>query len=85
MNQILPTAIKKDLEKACSLHQRATADYSQCQEFSKLMSNILSELEDEGLFNVADKVMSILLDCSPKAGAHCEKSSIVSQKMTKLS
>ena len=84
MTQMLPDNIQKDLEKLRSLHQRATSDHNQCQEFSKLMSTLLSELEDNGYFDMADKVMSILLDCNPKIGAHCDKATIVSQKMTKL-
>ena len=86
MSENIPDDIKKDLEKAISLHQRATADYAQCEEFSKLMSNLLSRLEDAGCFNTADKIMGILLECNPKIGSHCEKSSHVgnlTQKMGK--
>jgi hypothetical protein len=82
--EILPDDIKKDLEKACALHQRALSDYSQCTEFSRLMSDLLARLEDVGCFKTADKVMTILLDCNPKTGAHCEKSTIVSQITKKL-
>ena len=46
MAENLPEDIKKDLEKACSLHQRASSDYAQCVEFSKMMSNVLARLED---------------------------------------
>jgi len=84
MAEILPEDIKKDLERACELHQRATADYAKCEEFSKLMSNLLSRLEDAGCFATADKIMGILLDCSPKIGAHCDKSTIVGQVTQKL-
>ena len=82
--EILPDDIQKDLEKACFLHQRAVSDYAQCEEFSRLMSDLLSRLEDAKCFKTADKVMSILLDCNPKTGAHCEKSSIVSQITKKI-
>jgi hypothetical protein len=82
--EILPDDIQKDLEKACVLHQRAVSDYAQCEEFSRLMSDLLSRLEDAKCFKTADKVMSILLDCSPKIGAHCEKSTIVSQITKKI-
>ncbi len=82
--EIVPDDIRKDLEKAELLHQRATSDYVKCEEFSKLMSDILARLEDIGCFKTADKVMTILLDCSPKSGAHCEKSTIVGQVTKKL-
>ncbi len=80
----IPEDIMKDLEKAEALHERATADYAQCNEFSRLMTDILARLEDAKCFNTADKVMAVLLDCSPKAGSHCDKSSAVGQRMKKL-
>jgi len=85
MAEILPDDIQRDLVKACALHQRAVSDYAQCEEFSRLMSNILARLEDAGCFGTADKVMSILLDCNPKIGAHCEKATLVGQVTKKLS
>ena len=81
---VLPDDIQKDLTKACALHQRAVSDYVQCAEFSRLMADLLARLEDAGCMKTADKVMTILLDCNPKAGAHCEKSTIVGQRTRKL-
>ncbi len=48
------------------------------------MSDLLARLEDAGCFKTADKVMIILLDCNPKIGAHCEKSTVVGQITKKL-
>ena len=48
-------------------------------EFSRLMSDVLARLEDAKCWDLADKVMGILLDCNPKIGAHCDKSTIVGQ------
>ena len=84
MAEIIPGDIKKDLEKVISLHQRATSDYAQCEEFSKLMSSVLARLEDAKCYDAADKVMGILLECNPKSGSHCEKSSHVAQLTQKL-
>ncbi len=84
MAEILPDDIKKDMEKAISLHKRATSDYVQCQEFSKLMSSVLARLEDAKCYDTADKVMVILLECNPKSGSHCEKSSHVANLTQKL-
>ncbi len=84
MNKIVENTISQDLEMACSLHQRATSDYKQCQEFNKLMSKLLARFEEKKDYDMADKVMAILLDCNPKAGAHCEKSSSVAKRITRL-
>lgn len=84
MSEVIPEDIRNDLEKACNLHQRASADYQKCLEFNKLMSNILGRLEDADCNRAAGKVMSILLDCNPREGAHCEKSAMISEKMKKI-
>jgi len=84
MNEKIPDDINKDLEKVCILHERAASDYDQCMEFSKLMSDILARLEDVQCYQIADKVMSILLNCNPKIGAHCDKSTVVAQAAQKL-
>ena len=84
MNEKIPDDIKKDLEKVCILHERAASDYDQCMEFSKLMSDILARLEDVQCYQIADKVMSILLNCNPKIGAHCDKSTVVAQATQKF-
>ena len=76
--------IKKDLAKACSLHQRAVSDYTKCVEFSKIMSGLLARLEDSGCYRTADKVMTVLLDCNPKDGGHCDKAILVAERMKKF-
>ena len=82
--EIIPDDIRRDLEKAWSLHDRAVADFSQCSEFSRFMSDILARLEDAKCYDTADRVMAVLLDCNPKTGAHCDKSSAVGQRMKKF-
>ena len=84
MAEEIPDDIKNDLGKACALHQRAVSDYAKCVEFSKIMSDLLSRLEDADCFKAADKVMTVLLDCNPKAGAHCDKATLVEGKMGKF-
>ncbi len=81
MAEIIPDEIKKQLQQACVIHQQAVSDYEKCVEFSKLMSDLLTQLEDAGFFTMADKVMGILLDCNPKIGAHCEKATVVGEKV----
>ncbi|MBU0663332.1 MAG: hypothetical protein KJ990_02190 [Proteobacteria bacterium] len=84
MAEIIPEDIQKDLEKACTLHQRASSDYKKCMEFNKLMSDLLGRLEDADCYRAADRVMGILLDCHPREGAHCDKSSMVAEKVKKF-
>ena len=84
MTEKLPEQALQDLEKARSLHDRAAADYSKCKEFNQLMGEILTQLEDAGCYKAADKVMTLLLDCNPKEGAQCDKSSMVGEKVKKL-
>jgi len=84
MSKELPDDIMDDLEKACSLHQRATSDYAKCVEFNKLTSNLLGRLEDVGQYRLADRVMTILLDCNPKEGSSCDKASITGERVKKF-
>jgi hypothetical protein len=84
MTKELPDDIQKDLERACGLHQRATSDYEKCVEFNKLMSDLLARLEDVGHYRLADRVMTILLDCNPKDGSSCEKASITGERVKKF-
>lgn len=81
MVEEIPDDIKKDLRKACDLHQRTTSDYEKCKEFNKLMSDVLGRLEDAHCYRTADKVMGILLECNPKNGANCDSTNRVSEKM----
>jgi hypothetical protein len=80
----LPDDIKEDFEKARKLHARATSDYEKCIEFNKQMSDLLARLEDGGYYRLADRVMTILLDCNPKEGSSCDKSSRVEERVRKL-
>ena len=84
MTKELPDNIQQDLEKACILHKRATSDYEKCVEFNKLMSDLLARLEDEGHYRLADRVMTILLDCVPKEGSSCEKASISGERVNRF-
>jgi hypothetical protein len=84
MDEIIPEDIQKDMERASSLHQRAAADYHKCREFNTVMSDILGRLEDANCYRAADQVMTILLNCIPREGAHCEKSSMIADKIKKM-
>ena len=84
MVETVPEDVANDLKKACVLHQRASSDYKKCLEFNKQMSDILGRLEDADCFRAADRVMTILLDCNPRDGAHCDKATLIGDKMKKF-
>lgn len=84
MSEQIPADIKKDIEKARSLHQRATSDHHKCVEFNKLMSDTLGRLEDAGCYRAADKVMSILIECNPKEGSCCGNAFRIGAKVKTL-
>ncbi|MCD6292400.1 MAG: hypothetical protein J7M09_02950 [Deltaproteobacteria bacterium] len=44
------------------------------------MSDVLVRLEDAECDYFAGKVMSILVECNPKEGTHCEKATLVGEK-----
>ncbi len=84
MAENIPQDIREELQKAADLHQRATADYEKCQEFNRLMGELLGRLEDAGCYKTADRVMGILVDCNPKQGTQCDKASRVGDKVKRL-
>jgi hypothetical protein len=84
MAEHIPPELKEELEQAARLHQRASSDYEKCQEFNRLMSDLLGRLEDAGCHRTAGKVMGILIDCNPKQGTQCDKATQIGEKMKKL-
>jgi hypothetical protein len=84
MTGMIPDDIKKDLEAAAILHLRAASDYEKCLEFNRLMTDLLGRLEDVGCDKTADKVMTILIDCNPKAGTQCDKAVRIGELVKKF-
>lgn len=76
--------IESDLKDAVNLHQRAVSDYAKCLQFNKIMADLLSRLEDSEECRLADKVMSILIECNPKEGSHCDRAAQIEKRMQKL-
>ena len=77
----LQPEILKDLEELCELHDRATCDYEKCRKFNGRLADILEKLEDSGNNKMADRIMDVLINCSPKTGSHCEKATLVGEKI----
>ncbi|MDF1556196.1 MAG: hypothetical protein P1P84_24210 [Deferrisomatales bacterium] len=84
MSEELSEEIRRDLDRARDLHDRAAADYAQCMEFNQLMADLMDRLEDSGCTRRAGQIMSLLLDCSPKDGARCDKSTLVGDRIKKF-
>lgn len=76
--------IVKDLQSVCHLHQQAVCNHDKCREFSESLSGILIRLEDMKYYRMADRVMSILLNCKPKEASHCEKANLVGEMMKEI-
>ncbi|MBE0618939.1 MAG: hypothetical protein IH608_13610 [Proteobacteria bacterium] len=84
MSKPLPHEVRHGLKRARDLHDRAAADYGKCLEFNALLAKLLDQLEDGGHHREARKIMSLLLECSPKEGARCDKSILVGERVKKL-
>ena len=76
--------IIKDLQSACQLHQQAVCNHDKCREFSEGLSGLLVILEDMKFYRMADRAMSILLNCKPKEASHCEKANLVGEMMKEI-
>jgi len=84
MSKALPNEFRPSLERARELHDRTASDYGKCLEFNALLAQLLDRLEDGGHLREAEKVMSLLLDCSPRGGVRCDKSTLVGERVKKL-
>ncbi len=79
MDEKLPPEYIKELEYANLLHEQAVCDHEKCREFSEKLSDILVRVEDMKFYRTADRLMSVLINCSPKEASHCEKASLVGE------
>lgn len=84
MNEPLPHDVRSSLARARALHDRAASDYAKCLEFNALLAGLLDRLEDGGHRREARRVMSLLLECSPREGVRCDKSTLVGERVKKL-
>jgi hypothetical protein len=84
MVEKLPSEFIKELERVSWLHEQAVCDHEKCREFSEKLSDILVRLEDLKYYRTADRLMSILINCSPKEASHCEKATLVGEMMKEI-
>lgn len=80
----IPSNIVKELQSISQLHEQAVCNYDKCREFSESLSELLVRLEDMKLYRMADKLMSILINCKPKAASYCEKATLVGEMMKEV-
>ncbi|KKG12562.1 hypothetical protein EO95_08325 [Methanosarcina sp. 1.H.T.1A.1] len=81
MTEKLPDEVIKELECVSQLHEQAICDHEKCRKFSESLSELLVRLEDMKFYRTADRLMGILINCSPKEASHCEKSTLVGEMM----
>jgi hypothetical protein len=79
MAEKLSPEIIKELERVSRLHEQAVCDHEKCREFSEKLSDLLVRLEDMKFYRIADRLMSVLINCSPKEASHCEKATLVGE------
>jgi len=84
MVESIPSEIVKDLQSVCQLHEQAICNHEKCREFSESLSGLLVKLEDMKFYRIADRLMSILLNCKPKEASHCEKANLVGEMMKEI-
>ncbi|WP_011306716.1 hypothetical protein [Methanosarcina barkeri] len=84
MVESIPNEIIKELQSICQLHEEAVCNHDKCREFSESLSGLLVRLEDLKLYRMADRLMSILLNCKPKEASHCEKANLVGEMMKEI-
>ena len=84
MVESIPREIVKDLQSVCQLHEQAVCNHEKCREFSESLSGLLVKLEDMKFYRIADRLMSILLNCKPKEASHCEKANLVGEMMKEI-
>lgn len=84
MAEKLPSELIKELECVNRLHEQAVCDHEKCREFSERLSTFLVRVEDMKYYRTADRVMSILINCSPKEASHCEKATLVGEMMKEI-
>lgn len=80
----VPSEIIKDLQFVCQLHEQAVCNHEKCREFSESLSDLLVRLEDMKFYRMADRLMSILINCKPKEASHCEKANLVGEMMKEV-
>lgn len=84
MVESIPNEIIKELQSICQLHEEAVCNHDKCREFSESLSGLLARLEDLKFYRMADRLMSILLNCKPKEASHCEKANLVGEMMKEI-
>ncbi|AKB82308.1 hypothetical protein MSBR3_1730 [Methanosarcina barkeri 3] len=84
MVENIPRKIIEDLQTVCQLHDEAVCNHDKCREFSENLSALLIRLEDLKFYRMADRLMSVLLNCKPKEASHCEKANLVGAMMKEI-
>lgn len=84
MDEKLPQEVIEELDCVSRLHEQAVCSHEKCREFSEKLSGLLVKLEDMKFYRTADRLMGILINCSPKEASHCEKATLVGEMMKEI-
>lgn len=64
--------IQKELDRLYELHEAAISQTGKCREFNSQAALFLEMLEQMGADDFADRVMDLLVGCSPKDFSPCD-------------
>ncbi|MFZ2376528.1 MAG: hypothetical protein WAV83_04855 [Methanothrix sp.] len=64
--------IQKELSLLYDLHEAAISQTGKCRDFNSRTSILLQHLEEQGAFDMADRVMDLLAGCNPKDTSPCD-------------
>jgi hypothetical protein len=80
----IPEEVIKILQAVCQLHKQAVCNQGKCREFSEKLSSLLIWLKNIKLYRLADRLMSILLNCKPKEASRCEKANLIEEMIKEI-
>jgi hypothetical protein len=61
----------QEIEMLFNVHERLTQS-SECRDFNRRIALLLQNLEDAGLFRLANRAMDLLASCNPKDFSLCD-------------
>jgi len=76
--------ILKEITELCESHGDSIADFKRCREFNRRLSAFLMMVEDMECYQLADRVMDVLIICSPKEGSRCENALLAEGKLERI-
>mgnify|MGYP006910702604 CR=1 FL=1 len=76
--------IPRETEELCDFHGDAICNYRKCREFNNHAATLLQKAEELGYSKISNKLMFVLLNCSPRVASTCEVSGHVRRLLEEL-